>query len=290
MKTWKIAGLTCALVASLTACAHSGDSQVLQFRGAVQPLRSGDYCLASDTTRLIGHAVFDLALAKSYRFFPALQSLMVPLSTIPGMNPSVKDTNIINLTSMDVSILSGVLSTTPFNQPSGAGVTSKLPGSSWSVPVTGTIVSGGLLITPADLVPEKALVGSKFVAIGEDWRSRFFTAAANKDFSKTEIVLSFQIRGTTLSGDNVITDAVTVPMTVCYGCLLTPAQTNPVTDAANFWAGCGAATIPADFVAPCNPGQDDYADCRLYCHECQKSVGLKEKVKYNGCDPTLCPP
>ncbi len=298
MNTWQIKWLTCVLAAGLVSCAHSGDSQVLQYRGSVQPQRSGASCLAADASRLIVYPVLDLSLAGSYRFFPVLKSLMLPLTGIQGVNPSTIDTNTIVLSSMQVSVVSGMVSSavgptgatkaTPFGQKGTAGVSSTYPTSTWTVPISGTLEAGAVLITAADLVPEKALVGSKYVPIGEDWRSRFYTAAAASDFSSVDIVLSFQFLGTTLSGDNVITDAATTPMTVCYGCLLTPATVSA--NAADYWAGCGTAAVPAGFEPPCLPGQEDFVDCRFYCHQCQEAKVLKSAA-YDGCNTaTLCKP
>ena len=292
MTTWQITGLTCVLAASLIGCAHSGDSQVLQYRGAVQPLRTGQSCQATDTTRLLDHPVLDLAMAKSYRFFPALQSMLPKLTAIPGINPNVQDTNTINMTSMTVSVQSGMVNTSPFGNKTGVAGGPTSPTKTWTVPMSGTMEAQGTLITGADLVPEKALVGSKFVPVGEDWRSRFWSSAtgSTKDFSKVEIILSFQFTGVTLSGDNVITDVATLPMTVCYGCLLTPATVSPTIDAGSYYAGCGTASVPSDALIACLPGQDDYMDCRYYCHECQKSKPINGPG-YDGCDTkTLCVP
>ncbi len=290
MKAWKITGLTCMLATGLWSCAHSGDTQVLQYRGAVEPLRSGDSCLATDETRLIEHATLDLALADSYRFFPALQSMMIATNGITGANPNLRDTNVITLNSISVTVVSGMLSSTAFGKKSTAPNAGATPMTAWTAPVGGTIASNALLITPADLVPERVLVGSKFVPVGEDWRSRFFTAAGSKSFDKVDLVLSFQIIGTTLSGDNVITDAATMPLTVCYGCLLTPAVPVPTTAAADYWAGCSSAVLPNTFIEPCLPGQEDYVDCRFYCGQCERTAGLKTNITYDACNGTLCPP
>jgi hypothetical protein len=288
MKSWRILGLTSLMAFGLASCAHSGDSQVLQYRGAVQPLRAGDYCLASDITRMISIGTFDLALTKNYRFFPALKSMMQSTNTIAGQNPAIKDTNIINLSYMDVTVVSGFSSNTPFAKSgSKAGVTSKYPTTAWTVPVSGTLKQDDLLITAVDLVPEKALIGSTFKAIGEDWRARFFAAAAAKDFSTTEVVLSFQFRGTTLSGDNVITDAGTMALHVCYGCLLSPVQV--ATTPADYYQGCQTAAPPADYILPCVPGQEDVTDCRYYCHTCLRGGLLEKSLDYEGCNSTLCP-
>lgn len=290
MNTCNIHWLTCVLAAGLVSCAHSGDPQVLQYRGALQPVRGGDTCVAVDAARLITHGILDLSVAKSYRIFPALQSMMVPLSTISGVNPGTSDTNTITLSSLQVSVSSGMSSTTPFiSQKSGAGA-GATPTSTWTVPLSGTIVAGGVLITAGDLVPEKALVGSKMVPIGEDWRSRFSKAAGAKDFSKAEILLSFQFVGTTLTGDNVITDVATLPLTVCFGCLLTPAT--PVASAGEFYAGCAGA-VPAGYAIPCVPGQEDVVDCRYYCHQCQQSAALASTstLPYEKCNTTtFCKP
>ncbi len=291
MKSWHITLLTSLLATTLAACAHSGDSQVLQYRGAVQPLRSGDYCLANDTTRMIAIGTLDLSVSKSYRFFPALQSMMVPLNSIAGQNPSSQDVNIINLNYMDVSVVSGFATGTPFaNSGAKAKVTSKYPTSTWTVPASGQLKPGELLVTAVDLVPDRALVGTTFKAIGEDWRARFFLGAngSTKDFSTVEVMLSFQFRGTTLTGDNVITDAGTFQLKVCYGCLLTPVQVS--TTPADYYQGCQQAAVSADFIPPCAPGQDDYIDCRYYCHVCQRGALLEKSLDYEGCNATLCPP
>ncbi len=288
MKAWQIAGLTCALAAGLLSCAHSGDSQVLQYRGAVEPLRTGNTCQASDVTRLLPEGTLDLAMAKSYRFFPALVSLMPALNGISGSNPNLLDANTITLNSMQVTVVSGMLAKTPFAQPSQAPNKSTNAAQSWTVPMTGTIPSNSQLIAAADLVPEKVLVGGKFIPIGEDWRSRFFTAASAKDFSKIDLVLSFQFVGTTLTGDNVISDPMTLPLHVCYGCLLTPATVS--SDPTAYFAGCSTGVLPDAFIPPCVPGQEDQVDCRYYCHECQRGAVLEKSLSYEGCNTTLCPP
>lgn len=278
MKTWQIKSLALAAAGCLGACAHSGDSAVLQYQGSVLPTRAGDYCVATDTTRLISLGTLDLAVTKNYRMFAYLVSLMRQLP-VTGENPSQNDTNVINITSMTVSVDSGMEKGTPFAQPSTAPNHGSLPASTWTVPMTGQIVPGAYLIGAVDLVPETA----GLVPIGDDWRSRFFTAAAAKDFSKTTVVLRFQFNGVTLSGDNVITDAATMPLEVCYGCLLEPVTVSPASSPNQYFAGCGTADVPAAEVLPCIPGQEDFIDCRFYCHECQQASTVGEKTNYDKC-------
>ena len=287
MKVWQITGLACLLAAQFAGCAHSGDSQVLQYRGAIEALRAGDQCLATDITRVIQHATLDLAITKNYRFFPALQSMMQATNTIIGINPSTKDTNTITLSSMTVTVNSGMVTGTPFVTYPGTATNSPAKGpppTTWTVPMNGSVQALQLLITAADLIPEKALIGSKLIPIGEDWRSRFYAAAMKKEFPKTEIELGFQFTGTTLSGDSVITDTATMPLTICYGCLLYPVTASAVGSGGDYYAGCGTAAVPTDFVSPCLPGQEDPLDCRYYCHACQKF----STPKYESCVPQLC--
>ena len=295
MKTWQIMGLTWLVAGSLAACAHSGDSAVLQFRGALEPQRAGDRCDETDLTRMIGLGTMDLAVTKNFRIFPYLISMMVKLP-VAGENPSQIDTNTINLTSMTVTVdtvngpnpfaAGNPKGSNPFELATTAPGASKTPATSWTVPMTGTVSSLGTYVGPVDLVPDKA--GT--VAIGEDWRSRFFSAAGTKNFNKVDMVLSFQIHGVTLSGDNVITDAALMPLRVCYGCLLNPVAAAPSSSPGDFYAGCGAA---AGFTAadlPCIPGQNDFVPCTYYCHICQQATALGDKLAYNKCINQICLP
>jgi hypothetical protein len=296
MKTWQIMGMTWLVAGGLAACAHSGDSAVLQYRGSLEPQRAGDQCVETDQTRFVGLGTLDLALAKNFRIFPFLQSMMVHLP-VAGENPSQIDTNTINLTSMTVTVDTTIgpnpfVKGNPFgdNASTALGANGKpvtgLPVASWKVPITGTVTPLGFFIGAVDLVPDR----SGAVPIGDDWRSRFFAAANSKTFSKVDMVLSFQIEGVTVTGDNVITDAATIPLRVCYGCLLTPVTFSPSTSPLDYYAGCGTGAPPDPKDLPCIPGQDDFVPCTYYCHICQQATALGDKVAYNKCVNQLCLP
>lgn len=283
MATWQTKRTVLVLGLWLAACAHEGDPMVLQFRGNLVAARDGDTCRGTNLTQVVTAGVFDVALASHYVIHPALQSMLQPTPSIAGTNPNLKDTNIINLTELRVSVVSGYAKSTPFGTPSPIKtIKSALPASSWTVPMTGVIPSGEIFYGEVDLIP---------AAVGADWAARFAktTASAGK-YSQIEVLLQAQFAATTLTGDNVITEPVQFPVKVCFGCSLRPinAVSAAPLAASDVWKDCYKGDPLTDLSSSCYLGQDGGYSCAYYCAKCTQEY-LLNKVDYVKCDQTFCP-
>ncbi|MBI5490389.1 MAG: hypothetical protein HY905_23840 [Deltaproteobacteria bacterium] len=73
-----------------------------------------------------------------------------------------------------------------------------------------------------------------------------------------DVTVTVQFFGITQSGSEMLTQEFDYPITVCSGCLL---YAPPGTD------GTCTDTTPAVGDLPCNPGQDDLIDYRLFCED-----------------------
>lgn len=287
------------LVVSLScACTSAGDADLLQFRGNLFGSHSGDICTYQDFTRFVSSGTLDLAVRDHYDIAPLLQSLMTPINSIPNQNPNAKDTNTINLTSMTVTVVAGA-----WPAPSGfltadsrLGTTGKSPPPlAWVAPISGVILAGGQLgLTGAGLVPSFGLDGTDLtstdvykvtgtsIAVGDTWQARFAATSKDKRPAVT-VVLSVVFNGLTVSGSKVSSVPFTFPLTVCWGCLLTPHT--PTADSTSVWASCSGRDPGANYTYPCSPGQDELLDCAAYCALCNQFSPSSPKK----CDKTYCP-
>lgn len=270
--------------------------------GNVVPERQGTLgCTLIQATQFYTEGVLDLSMTDEY-FFNADVNNRLPNSTQINNNGAAQlrpDYNLVTLKRATVSVSIPSRSTgnavqSPFKGQSP--VTSRISGgprpqqviTSWSVPVSGSIIAGNTFVTSFPLIP-RAINGVQ--PVGWDWKMRFkdFVSKNNVNYSYAErVMLTFEIEGETAGGATMVSGTISYPLTVCWGCLLSVPTISPNLDGADdVWRVCSENPgVPAGAILPCRVGNNDEVPCNVLCADCL----LRESAGEDGaCDPKFCP-
>jgi len=286
--TWMRLALCCLSGLPMIGCVVDGDSASMAIIGNVVPKREGTTCAYKEAETYYQSGTLDLAVASEYVFAPFVHNLLPPTQNINGNSQSNlrQETNIISLEKAVFTFEPSTSnSKTPFAE-SGINTPPRLV-REWEVPVQFTLQPGEKVVLPIDAIPRqvKSLTGSGYVQLGADWQARF---GKFKDRYKYKLqgVLHVQIVGETAGGSEVASTKFSYPLTLCWGCLLFSTSLTPNgEEPEDQWRQCSNMNVPADYEAPCSPGQDDALICGLGCKICKQN----ESLNISTCDPLFCP-
>ena len=278
-------------VAGGIACNPANPNTLRIVGNVVAANKQGSLCYASAGAQIRVAGTLDLAVAKEYPFYAQVENLLLDTKTVSGNSyESLRgDASTITIKSAIISVeLSRGTSTakTPFYGDAATVLTGgkkdKLV-TSWEVPASAVLIGSSTSIVPFSLIPGDLTIGADWQA---RWRAFAKANASTNGYSYTQrAIVKVALQGTTGDGTVVLSEDLTYPVNLCWGCLLSVPAPTPSTDVIDPYAGCSTFVSGSD--VPCSPGADDYVECGRYCAMCL--VAKTNSPQQQPCDDKFCP-